>query len=914
MSESRPTGTEQRRIRESDVDAVPWRRWGPYVSERQWGTVREDYSAGGDAWSYLTHDQARSRAYRWGEDGIAGVCDDRQTLCLGLALWNGNDPILKERLFGLSNNEGNHGEDVKEYYFHLDNTPTHSFMRYLYKYPQRAFPYEDLASTNHARGRGEFEYELLDTGIFDDSRYFDIVVEYAKASPEDLVMRVTAYNRGPEEARLDILPTLWFRNTWSWSPSEATARPQLLANSGVSGLPVVTAEHESLGRRHLICQEGASLLFTENDTNANRLFGTADATQHVKDGIGRRIVGGEQDAVNPQGHGTKVAAHYLLTVPPGASTSIRLRLTDSDPAQPGRPELRPESFVTEVDTIISQREAEADEFYSEVLAEDMNDEERRMARLALSGMLWSKQYYGYDVDRWLQEHAASPGGGATRNQDWAHLLANDVISMPDTWEYPWFAAWDLAFHCVPLSMVDLSFAKQQLDLLLSRRYLHPNGQIPAYEWSFSDVNPPVHAWATYFVHELQQHRTGESDYPWLANAFLKLAKNFTWWVNRKDPEDRNVFQGGFLGLDNIGVFDRSQPLPTGGTLDQADGTAWMAFYCQNMFQIALELAEHDPVYIEQAATFLEHSAWINLAVQGEDSTGASLWDEDDGFYYDLMRLPDGSARRLAVRSVVGLLPLAATTLIRPEMATRFPELVDLSRQFLGRHPQLSSLLATGRSGGEHRGHLLAMFDETRLRRILSRMLDENEFLGPFGIRSLSKVHEQHPYEFRVGDTPYRVAYTPAESDSGMFGGNSNWRGPVWFPINAILIRGLLNLYAFYGDEFRVECPTGSGQQRTLYEIAREISRRLTSIFLRGPDGLRPVYGGQRPFQEDPHWRDLLVFPEYFHGDNGAGLGASHQTGWTGLAAVFPHLFAVATPEVFASGLRRPAAAVAAGRP
>jgi hypothetical protein len=914
MTEGMQAGAEQRRIREADVNAVPWRRWGPYVSERQWGTVREDYSAGGDAWSYLTHDQARSRAYRWGEDGIAGVCDDHQTLCLGLAVWNGNDPILKERLFGLANSEGNHGEDVKEYYFHLDNMPTHSFMRYLYKYPQQAFPYENLASTNRSRSRGEFEYELLDTGIFEDSRYFDVVVEYAKASPEDLVMRVTAHNRGPDEARLHVLPTLWFRNTWSWSAPDATARPQLRAHPGIVDLPVVVADHVLLGRRHLICQEGAPLLFTENDTNAQRLFGEANETPYVKDGIGRRVVGGEQDAVNPQGHGTKAAAHYVLTVPPGGSSSIRLRLTDAELTQPDGPALTQASFAAEVDTILQRREAEADEFYSEVLARDMDDEERRMARLALSGMLWSKQYYGYDVDRWLQEHAASPGGGATRNQDWAHLRADDVISMPDTWEYPWFAAWDLAFHCIPLSMVDLSFAKQQLDLLLSRRYLHPNGQIPAYEWSFSDVNPPMHAWATYFVHELQQHRTGESDYPWLANAFLKLAKNFTWWVNRKDPEDRNVFQGGFLGLDNIGVFDRSQPLPTGGTLDQADGTAWMAFYCQNMFQIALQLAEHDPVYIEQAATFLEHSAWITLAVQGEDSAGASLWDDDDGFYYDLMRLPDGSATRLAVRSIVGLLPLAATTLIRPEMATRFPELVDLGRQFLGRHPQLSSLMATSRSGGEHRGHLLAMFDETRLRRILARMLDENEFLGPFGIRSLSKVHEQHPYEFRVGDTPYRVAYTPAESDSGMFGGNSNWRGPVWFPINAILIRGLLNLYAFYGDEFRVECPTGSGQQRTLYEIAREICRRLTSIFLRGPDGRRPVYGGQRPFQEDPHWRDLLVFPEYFHGDNGAGLGASHQTGWTGLAAVFPHLFAVAPPEVFASGLRRPAAAAAAGRP
>lgn len=910
-------GAEQRRLRADGHEVLSWGRWGPYVSERQWGTVREDYSASGDAWSYLSHDQARSRAYRWGEEGIAAICDDQQLLCLGLALWNCHDPILKERLYGLTNSEGNHGEDVKEYYFHCDNTPTHSFMRYLYKYPQPAFPYEDLSATNRSRSRGEFEYELLDTGVFDESRYFDVVVEYAKVTPEDLVLRITAHNRGPEEASLHLLPTLWFRNTWSWGSADAAARPRLRSRSGIAGLPVVAVEHDHLGLRHLICQQDllrdgdVPLLFTENDTNHQRLFGTANETPYVKDGIERRVVGGEAGTVNPEGQGTKVAAHYLLTLAPGTQASVRLRLTDADP---GQLDLDPGAFTADVDTVLQQREAESDEFYAEVLGNTMDVEEHRVARLALSGMLWSKQYFGYDVERWLQEHSAPPGAQATRNREWAHLRANDVISMPDTWEYPWFAAWDLAFHCIPLSMVDLPFAKRQLDLLLSRRYLHPNGQIPAYEWNFSDVNPPVHAWAVYFVHELQQRRTGERDIPWLESAFHKLIRNFTWWVNRKDPDGRNVFQGGFLGLDNIGVFDRSQPLPTGGTLDQADGTAWMVLYCQNMFQIALVLAEHDPVYLEQAASFLEHFAWIALAVQDAEVSGTSMWDDEDGFFYDLMRLPDGSSTRLAIRSVVGLLPLAATTLISPQTGDRFPELIDLGQQFLARHPQLSSLLASSRTAGENRGHLLAMLSEAQLRRLLARMLDENEFLGPFGLRSLSKIHEQHPYEFRVWDTPYRVGYTPAESDSGLFGGNSNWRGPVWFPINAILLRGLLNLHAFYGNDFLVECPTGSGQERTLYEVAHEISRRLTSIFLPRPGGGRPVYGGQRVFQEDPHWRDLLVFPEYFHGDNGAGLGASHQTGWTGLAAVFPYVFAVASPETLVHGLWHPPSAARTGQP
>jgi hypothetical protein len=889
MTEGTAHNAERRRLDEADA-GVPWRRWGPYVSARQWGSVREDYSKDGEAWWYLPHDHARSRAYRWGEDGIAGVCDDQQILCLALALWNGRDPILKERFFGLAGPEGNHGEDVKEYWFHRDSTPTHSYLNFLYKYPQREFPYLDLVATNRARSRTEFEYELLDTGVFDDGRYFDVEVEYAKAAPEDLVMRVTVHNRGPEDAPVHVLPTLWFRNTWSWPDAhwpddQGSAPPRLSAGSGAHGLSAVDVEHPILGRRRVLYADEPGLLFTENETNTERIFGTPNTTPYVKDGIGRYVVDGETGAVNPANVGTKAAAHYLLDVPAGGSAVVRLRLADG--------EVGPDGFADDVDAILAQRRAEADAFYDEVLASNLGEAERDVVRRALAGMLWSKQYYAYDVERWLREHG--PEAGNLRNADWPHLRAADVISMPDTWEYPWFAAWDLAYHCLPLAMVDLTFAKQQLELLLTRRYQHPNGQIPAYEWNFSDVNPPVHGWATYFVYELEKRQTGRGDVRWLESQYHKLAKNFDWWINRKDPDGRNVFQGGFLGLDNIGVFDRSAPLPTGGTLDQADGTAWMALFCQTMLQIAMELAENDSVYLEPAADYLEHFGWITLAVH-QGAGGTSMWDEGDGFFYDLLRLPDGSATRLAVRSIVGLLPLAATTVIDPALAERYPQLVEVGREFSTRYaggPSLQSAVRRGPKGG---GFLLAMFDETRLRRILARMLDEAEFLGPHGIRSVSKVHERHPYEFWVGGQVFRVAYAPAESDTGMFGGNSNWRGPVWYPINALMIRALLNMYAFYGDDFRVECPTGSGKQLTLYEVAREISERLTRAFTRGTDGRRPLYGGQRLFQEDPHWRDLLIFPEYMHGDNGAALGASHQTGWTGLAAVFPHVFALIRPE------------------
>jgi hypothetical protein len=885
------SGAEQQRLQEADRSGVGWRRWGPYLSERQWGTVREDYSADGDAWSYVSHDQARSRAYRWGEDGIAGISDDRQTLCFALALWNGRDPILKERMFGVTNAEGNHGEDVKEYYFYLDGTPTHSYLKMLYKYPQGEYPYNDLVATSRSRSRGEFEYELLDTGIFDEDRYFDVVVEYAKESPEDLLVRITVHNRGPERAVLRLLPTLWFRNTWSWDPG--TARPALRVMSDVPGMSVIEAEHETLGRRYLLCQGDVPLLFTENDTDTERLFGTPNASPFVKDAFHRFVVDGDTAAVNPGRSGTKAAADYELTVGPGGSTTVRLRLTERAPA-PGRLDLEAGPYVAGFDRLVEQRRQEADEFYESVTAAALGRPERHVVRQALAGMLWSKQYYEFDVERWLTEHGRDPlASTGTRNGEWFHMLDGDVISMPDTWEYPWFAAWDLAFHALALSLVDVAFAKGQLELLLNRRYLHPNGQIPAYEWNFSDVNPPVHAWATYLVYELEKARTGEGDRAWLENSFHKLAKNFTWWLNRKDVDGRNVFQGGFLGLDNIGVFDRSAPLPTGGHLDQADGTAWMALYCQNMLQIALELAERDPVYLEQAQTFFEHFAWIALAVNHAAEGVPTMWDEEDGFFYDLLRLPDGSATRLKVRSMVGLLPLAAATVLRPDLTEQFPQLLDGVREFIARHPSVQSMVTRGRFRDERGHHLLALFGEPRLRRILARMLDEDEFLSPYGIRSVSRHHADHPYEFMADGQRYQVSYLPAESDTGMFGGNSNWRGPIWFPVNALMIRSLLNLYVFYGDELTVECPTGSGVQKTLFEVAEEISARLTRIFLPDAEGRRPVYGGQRAFDGE-HWREHVLFHEYFHGDNGAGLGASHQTGWTGLVAVFPNLFASVT--------------------
>ncbi|HUM01782.1 MAG TPA: glucosidase [Thermoanaerobaculia bacterium] len=881
---------EQSRLDEAREQKVPWRKWGPYLSERQWGTVREDYSESGNAWSYFSHDQARSRAYRWGEDGLAGFSDEMSRLCFALALWNGKDPILKERLFGLTNAEGNHGEDVKEYYFYLDSTPTHSYMKWLYKYPQAAYPYDDLVATNRRRGKHEMEYELLDTGVFDAGRYWDVVVEYAKTSPEEILVRITAENRGPEAATLHVLPTLWFRNTWSWS--EGAARPSLREVPAPPGTSAILAEHEKLGSRWLALEGSVPLLFTENETNAARIWNTPNRTPYVKDAFHRYVLAGEVGAVNPERSGTKAAAHAVLTVPGGANAILRLRLNDSPPEA--------DNFGTSFDAAVEERRREADEFYASLTPPAVGDDAALVFRQAMAGMFWSKQHYLLDVDRWLEEHGARPFSpnqkSNLRNRDWFHMRNDDVISMPDKWEYPWYAAWDLAFHCVVLGQADFDFAKQQLELMLRDLYLHPNGQIPAYEWNFGDVNPPVHAWATYFLYESERERTGREDIEFLKGAFQKLLVNFTWWVNRKDLTGKNVFQGGFLGLDNIGVFDRSAPLPTGGHLEQADGTAWMALYSQNMLQIALELAKHEKAYEEMALKFLEHFFWIAAAMDRPGENLDEMWDEEDGFFYDLLRLPDGSGMRIKLRSMVGLLPLCATSVFPAEDLERFPDLVARARTFLKSRPHLTANIADPFRPGVKGRRLLAIVGEEKLRKILIRMLDEGRFLSPHGIRSLSKWHEKEPYVFSLGRDALRVQYEPAESTTGMFGGNSNWRGPVWLPVNALILRALLHFYNYYGDEFTVECPTGSGRRMTLFEVAREIARRVVAIFLRGPDGRRPVYGGAGTFQTDPHWRDLILFYEYFHGDNGAGLGASHQTGWTGLVAKAIQLFGFLTPE------------------
>jgi hypothetical protein len=884
---------ERTRLEEARDQSVPWRKWGPYLSERQWGTVREDYSESGNAWDYFSHDQARSRAYRWGEDGLAGVSDDKQRLCFALALWNGKDPILKERLFGLTNSEGNHGEDVKEYYFYLDSTPTHSYMKYLYKYPQAEFPYVDLVENNKKRGRTDFEYELLDTGAFDDDRYFDCFVEYAKAAPEDLLVRITVVNRGPDPAEIHILPTLWFRNEWSWTG--AGTRP-VLRESGTG----VKATHPALGDRFFYCELDPPLLFTENETNTQRIFGVPNRAPFVKDGINNFVVHGTAGAVNPSGTGTKVAAHYRATVPAGGTHIVRLRLTDVEPELAARSNGTPDGpFGAAFDALVEARRADADAFYAGLIPPAVDADGANVMRQALAGMLWSKQFYHYDVDRWLEERGSDPfkpsRKQAPRNDQWHHMYNGDVISMPDKWEYPWYAAWDLAFHVLALTLVDPEFGKQQLKLMLRERYMHPNGQIPAYEWNFGDVNPPVHAWATMFTYQLEKGLTGRGDKEWLKSSFQKLLLNFTWWVNRKDRTGRNVFEGGFLGLDNIGVFDRSSPLPTGGYLEQADGTAWMALYCQNMLQIANELALTDPDYGDMALKFVEHFMWIASSMtQLGGETG--MWDEEDGFFYDVLRLPDGSAQRLKVRSMVGLLPLCAATCFDGRILAMYPELAERVGWFLSTRPELCAAIHDPRKSGYANRKLAAVLDETKLRRVLEKMLDENEFLSEFGIRSLSRFHEQHPFVMNAGGREYRVGYLPAESDTGMFGGNSNWRGPIWLPVNALLMRALLEYHAYYGDEFTVECPTGSGQRMNLYQVAEEIGRRLSGIFLRGPDGNRPVYGGTERFQTDPHWRDLVLFYEYFHGDNGAGLGASHQTGWTGIIARIMHLFAAISSE------------------
>jgi Glycosyl hydrolase family 63 C-terminal domain len=889
---------EKDRLEAATTQSIPWKKWGPYLSERQWGTVREDYSEGGDAWNFFTHDHARSRAYRWGEDGIAGISDDKQHLCFALALWNGKDPILKERLFGLTNSEGNHGEDVKEYYFYLDSTPTHSYMKYLYKYPQAAFPYADLVETNRRRSKNDMEYELLDTGVFNEDRYFDVFVEYAKDGPEDILVRITAANRGPDVAELRLLPTLWFRNDWSsWiaESNRAAEKPILKQIEAAAGTSAVAVTHPLLGKYIFSCEGDVPLLFTENETNHERLFlGQKNESHYVKDGINDFVVRGNQGTVNPEKQGTKVAAHYRLVVGPGQSTTVRLRLSSrANPGKSGPSKTTASGFGTEFDKIIAARIQEADDFYRSAIPPSVSPDAARVMRQALAGMLWSKQFFFFDGDNWLDEHHSNPlhtGYRNSRNSEWYHMLNQDIISMPDKWEYPWYAAWDLAFHTLPLSIVDPDFAKQQMELMLRTAYLHPNGQMPAYEWNFSDVNPPVHAFATLFLHRTEQALRGETDLDFLKSTFNKLLLNFTWWVNRKDRFGKNVFEGGFLGLDNIGVFDRSAPLPTGGHLEQADGTAWMALFSQNMLELAFEITLHDPTYEPMIMKFAEHFCYIGSAMNRPGKDG--MWDEEDGFYYDLLRLPDGSSQRLKVRSMVGLLPLCATTVAEKSMRERIPQTMARMQERMRRIPELKETIhptGPGHFGVAERG-IMALLTPERLRRILTKMLDENEFLSPYGIRSLSKFHQQHPFVLNVGGQEYRVDYLPAESNTGMFGGNSNWRGPVWMPVNVLIIRALMNFYLYYGDNFKIECPTGSGRMMNLFEVSRDISNRLTRIFTRDEHGRRPVYGGTEKFQSDPFWRDNIYFFEYFHGDNGAGLGASHQTGWTGLVAQLIQLY------------------------
>jgi hypothetical protein len=878
------TTVEERRLEEARERTVHWQRWGPYVSERAWGTVREDYSADGAAWEYLPHDHARSRAYRWNEDGIAGVCDRHQEVCLGLALWNGRDPILKERMFGLTGHEGNHGEDVKEYYFYLDSTPTHSFMRMLYKYPHAEFPYTRLVEENRRRGRGEPEFELIDTGVFDGDRYFDVFVEYAKADAEDLLMRISIVNRGSEAAPIHVLPTVWFRNTWAWNGD--SRRPSLSARDD-AGIDVDTV---SYGRRVVHFDGSPELLFTENDTNMQRLFGVQPppgTSVFSKDGINDFIVHGSRDAVNPARTGTKAAAHYALTVPAGETVTIRVRFSPA--SAPGAPGAAPCTPFDGFDALITQRQTEADDFYATIIPKSLSADAASVMRQSLAGLLWSKQYFHYIVKEWLEGDPAQPQPPSQRlngrNHDWKHLYNADVISMPDKWEYPWYAAWDLAFHCVPLAIVDSEFAKAQLVLMLREWYMHPNGQLPAYEWALNDVNPPVHAWAAWRVYKIEKKRRGTGDRVFLERVFQKLLLNFTWWVNRKDAEGNNVFQGGFLGLDNIGVFDRSAPVPTGGHLEQSDGTSWMGMYSLNLLAMALELARDNPAYEDVASKFWEHFLYIGHSL-GHQGVGKhlDLWDEEDGFFYDALRLPDGRRFPLKVRSMVGLIPLFAVETLEPEVLERLPGFKRRLEWFIENRKDLTDNVACMRTPGHGERRLLSLVARDRLRRVLGYMLNEAEFLSPFGVRALSAYHREHPYVMPVNGHEYRVEYDPAESTTGMFGGNSNWRGPVWFPVNYLLIESLQKFHHYFGDGFTVEFPTGSGRMMTLWDIAGELSRRLTHLFLEDQDGRRPVFGGDDRFHRDPQWRGYVPFYEYFDGDNGRGMGASHQTGWTGLVA------------------------------
>jgi hypothetical protein len=856
---------ERDRLRAADSGAEPWRDWGPYVSERAWGTVREDYSESGSAWDYFPHDHARSRTYRWNEDGMAAVCDAQQTWCLGLALWNGADPILKERMFGLTGPQGNHGEDVKDYWWYLDSTPTHSWMTWRYHYPQRTFPYGELVAENARRGPGDREYELVDTGVFSEDRYWAVTVDYAKAAPHDLLARITVENRGPDEATLDVLPTLWFRNTWAWGLPGQDAVPSIR----VQGADLV-AEHPTRGTLTLSGDGSPVPLFCDNETNTERLYGIPGRSAYPKDGINDHVVHGAA-TVNPARVGTKAALHYQLTVPAGARHEITLRLSDAPGGQ--------DEVSAAFDRIGTARRAEADDFFAELAPPSASAEEALVLRQAIAGLMWGKQFFHYDVERWLTGDPAGPtppdGRRHGRNADWMHLNNADVISMPDPWEYPWYAAWDLAFHCVPIARVDPEFAKSQLVLMLREWYMHPNGQIPAYEWAFGDVNPPVHAWAALRVFELD----GSQDFDFLARVFHKLLLNFTWWVNRKDAAGNNVFQGGFLGLDNIGPIDRSAALPVAAVLEQSDGTAWMAMYALNLLEMAIVLAEHEASYEDLATKFFEHFAYVADAMRQ-----MGLWDDEDGFFYDLLRFPDGGQTPLRVRSIVGLLPLCATTTLGRDTLDRLPDFAGRVEWFLANKPGYRDVVGETHVRDGHEGRLLSVVDANRLVRILATMLAEDEFLSPHGLRALSRRHRDEPFSIDLAGQTYTVDYEPAESTTGLFGGNSNWRGPIWFPVNYLVIEAVRRFARFFGDDLLVEHPTNSGNKVVLADLADDLSRRLVSVFLDDSAGRRPVFGDTELFQTDPAWHDHLPFHEYFHGDTGRGLGAAHQTGWTGLVA------------------------------
>jgi hypothetical protein len=858
--------------RQRQAEGLKWMVWGPYLSQRQWGTVREDYSPNGAAWEYFPHDHARSRAYRWGEDGIGGFSDYRSRICLGLALWNGRDPILKERMFGLTNTEANHGEDVKELFYYLDATPTHSYLRMLYKYPQAAFPYASLVEENGRRSKADPEFELMDTGVFDDDRYFDVVIEYAKAAPDDVRMQVTVHNRGPEPAAIHVLPHIWFRNTWSWAAD--VPKPELALDRPGT----IRVDHPELGAFRLDAAEAPELYFCDNETNAARVFGSPGGARYPKDAIHARVVHGDIDAINPDRAGTKAAAHYRFTVPAGGQVTTRVRLRSSGH----------EAGFDDFDAIVEQRRADADRFYAVLQEGIASADERLVQRQALAGMIWSKQFYHYDVNRWLEGDPGHPppppGRGRGRNADWAHLNNADVVSMPDKWEYPWYAAWDLAFHTLPLAMVDAGFAKRQLLLMTREWYMHPSGQLPAYEWAFGDVNPPVHAWATWRVFQIDRKQRGDAgDLRFLERVFHKLVINFTWWVNRKDINGNNVFQGGFLGLDNIGLFDRSAPLPTGGHINQSDGTAWMAMYSLNLMRIALELAQHNDTYEDIASKFFEHYLHIAGAMVKVGEGG--LWDEEDAFYYDWLEMSDPRRRfPLRVRSMVGLIPLFAVEVLESDLLDRLPGFRKRLEWFLNSRKDLYDLVSHWEVPGVGQRRLLSLLRGRRMKALLRRMLDETEFLSPYGVRALSRVHLEQPLRFEQGGQEFTVRYAPGESETSVFGGNSNWRGPIWMPVNYLLIESLQKFHHYYGSDFKVECPTGSGNKVTILEASEEISRRLLRLFVRDEHGRRPVFGDNAKLQNDPHFRDHVLFYEYFHGDNGRGIGASHQTGWTGLIA------------------------------